>query len=50
MKCPKCNMEISKENINIQTDIACCIMCNYIFNISEAISSTDSFFDLNNNM
>jgi hypothetical protein len=48
MKCPKCNAVISNENINIQTDIARCIVCNYIFNISEAVASDDSFFDLNN--
>jgi len=49
MKCIQCNTEIINENINIQTDIAQCQSCHYIFKISENISSGEADgFDLKN--
>jgi len=45
MKCPKCKSEIKNENANIQTDIAKCVNCDYIFKISEFLSIVDSKFD-----
>jgi hypothetical protein len=47
MKCPKCNTEISNNNINIQTDIAQCPNCNYIFKISENLFEADDTFNIN---
>ena len=46
MRCPKCNSEILRENINIQTDIAQCIKCDNIFKISETVGDNDNF-DIN---
>ena len=48
MKCPNCNTEISNEQINIQKDIAQCIKCNNVFKISENITHSEYFFDLEN--
>ena len=48
MKCPKCNSDIQTENINIQTDMALCGNCQYIFKISENIeNSLDDGFNVN---
>lgn len=49
MKCPKCNTEVPKQNINIQADIAQCINCDTIFKISETLEyNNNDSFDLNN--
>jgi len=37
MKCPMCTADIPKENINIQTDIGQCDVCNNVFSISASI-------------
>ena len=47
MNCPACHATIANENINIQTDIARCGNCNYIFKISENLSTADPTFDMN---
>jgi hypothetical protein len=49
MKCPKCNSEILKENINIQSDIAQCIHCDNIFKISDTVNAIDDGFNINDN-
>lgn len=47
IKCPLCETEIIADNINIQTDIACCQNCNNIFKISENLNANDDrSFDL----
>jgi len=46
MRCPKCNSEILRENINIQTDIAQCIKCENIFKISESIGDINDNFNI----
>lgn len=48
MKCPNCNSEIPKENINIQTDLAHCFSCDSIISISEVMNGTpfDEDFDI----
>lgn len=49
MNCPKCNCEILKDNINIQTDIAYCPNCNKTFKISENVPTEfEDGFDINN--
>lgn len=49
MKCPKCSTEVSKQNINIQTDVAQCQNCEAIFKISENLDESNADgFDLNN--
>lgn len=49
MKCPKCNIEIQKQNINIQADVAQCQNCDAIFKISENLDERNADgFDLNN--
>lgn len=40
LNCPKCNHEISKDHINIQTDLAQCQFCDHLFQISNHISSS----------
>lgn len=48
MKCPKCNSNIHAENINVRTDIAQCIQCEYLFKLSENLDSTiDEKFNIN---
>jgi len=47
MRCPKCNSEILRENINIHTDIAECIKCDNIFKISETVGDIDDNFNIN---
>lgn len=47
MKCPKCNAAILRENMNIQTDIAQCIHCDYIFKISETLVNEGEDFNIN---
>lgn len=48
MNCPKCKSEISKENINIQSNIAQCNSCDHIFKISENIEEyLDDGFNIN---
>lgn len=37
MKCPMCTAELPKENINIQTDMGQCDVCNNVFSISASI-------------
>lgn len=49
MKCPRCNSEIAKEQINIQKDVAQCTQCDYVFNISESLKLTRDEFDMNDN-
>lgn len=39
LNCPKCNHVISKDNINIQTDLAQCQFCDHLFQISNHVSS-----------
>lgn len=39
MNCPKCKFQITKEYINIMTDVAQCQHCDYIFKISEVLSN-----------
>lgn len=49
MKCPKCSSQIQPNKININTDVAQCIECNYIFKISENIESyIDDGFNISN--
>jgi hypothetical protein len=44
MNCPNCNSLVRNENINIQTDVAKCEQCNYVFKISENIfTEADTF-------
>lgn len=35
MQCPKCQAQISNENINIQANIAKCNICHHVFRISD---------------
>lgn len=44
MNCPKCKSHIKTENINIKTDVAQCLHCETIFNLSE---NKNTFFDDN---
>jgi len=49
MKCPNCNTEVQKQNINIQADVAQCHNCDSIFKISENLDDGNADgFDLNN--
>ena len=48
MNCPNCNSVISRENINISTDIGQCQTCDHIFKISENLNNDiDDEFDIN---
>ncbi len=48
MNCPKCKVQITKEHINIMTDVAQCQQCDYIFKISEVLSNEiDDGFNIN---
>ena len=48
MNCPKCKFQITKEYINIMTDVAQCQHCDYIFKISEVLSNEiDDGFNIN---
>lgn len=42
LNCPKCHAAIPQEKMNIQTDIAQCISCRYLFKISSEIKTTTS--------
>lgn len=49
MNCPKCNSELKKENINIQSNIAQCNACDTVFKISDNLERyADDEFDTNN--
>lgn len=49
MNCPKCKSTLSKDNINIHTDIAQCPNCNHIFKLSDhVIKNHIEKIDLNN--
>lgn len=40
MQCPKCSSTIPSQSINVSTDIAQCLECNFIFRISEHVGSS----------
>ena len=49
MKCPKCNSQIHNDNINVNTDVAQCIKCDFVFKISENLENyIDDGFSVNN--
>lgn len=47
MNCPNCNAVLLSENINIQTDIAKCVMCHEIFKVSLNVFNEQDTFDVN---
>jgi hypothetical protein len=47
MKCPNCQVDVVNENINIQTDMGKCQVCNHIFRISENFDTPSYAFDIN---
>ena len=49
MNCPKCNSTLTKEHINVQTDLAHCSNCNHVFNLSSHVANTllGRSFDIN---
>ena len=46
MNCPKCNQEISGDQINIQQDLAYCGKCKKAVRISDYIHNVDDDFDI----
>ena len=47
MKCPNCQVDVTNENINIQTDMGKCQTCNHLFRISENFDVPAFPFDIN---
>lgn len=43
MNCPNCNAFIAREDIYMQSDIAKCQACNYVFKVSQAVSTQKKF-------
>ena len=48
MICPNCHLEIEKENINVQTDVAHCLHCNSLIKLSNIVKLIDNDFNLFN--
>jgi hypothetical protein len=48
MICPNCHLEIGKENINVQTDVAHCLHCNSLLKLSNIVKLVDNDFNLFN--
>lgn len=49
MNCPNCKTEISRDHLNITTDVGQCQNCGHIFKISENLNSDiDDGFNINN--
>ncbi len=48
MLCPNCNNELLSENINVNTDLGKCHLCNHVFKLSDHIGNImDDGFDIN---
>ncbi|MFY7839582.1 MAG: hypothetical protein ACOVP7_04870, partial [Lacibacter sp.] len=46
MNCPKCSFLISKEQVNVTTDIAQCTRCGLVFKISDFLQFEDPHFNI----